>query len=42
MLSLLDAQERTFRDFTDLGHATGWKLEGVQPGPLAAIVFGPA
>jgi hypothetical protein len=29
MLNLYNGQERTERDFTALGEATGWKLESV-------------
>ncbi|KAI0064197.1 S-adenosyl-L-methionine-dependent methyltransferase [Artomyces pyxidatus] len=39
MLNLLNGQERTASQFAALGEATGWKLEGIKPGPLAALMF---
>ncbi|KAI0063931.1 S-adenosyl-L-methionine-dependent methyltransferase [Artomyces pyxidatus] len=39
MLNLLNGQERTVSQFAALGEASGWKLEGVKPGALAALVF---
>jgi hypothetical protein len=41
MLTLFNGQERTFEQFLNLGAATGWKLEGVKPGPLTSLVFTP-
>ena len=42
MLNFLDGRERTLEEFANLGQATGWKLEGVKPGPLAAVMFSAA
>ena len=42
MLNLFDGQERTLEEFTNLGQATGWKLEGVKSGPLVAVLFSAA
>ncbi|KAI0057865.1 S-adenosyl-L-methionine-dependent methyltransferase [Artomyces pyxidatus] len=39
MLNLVNGQERTLSQFVELGKATGWKLEGVKPGVLAALEF---
>ncbi|THU96154.1 S-adenosyl-L-methionine-dependent methyltransferase [Dendrothele bispora CBS 962.96] len=35
----LDGKERTRDDFEQLGKETGWKLESVKPGKLAAFIF---
>ncbi|KZV63584.1 S-adenosyl-L-methionine-dependent methyltransferase [Peniophora sp. CONT] len=41
MMNLFDGQERTVSQFIELGEATGWKLESVKPGMMAALVFSP-
>ncbi|KAI0260406.1 S-adenosyl-L-methionine-dependent methyltransferase [Gloeopeniophorella convolvens] len=41
MLTLSNGKERTFEEFVALGAASGWKLEGVKPGQVTAIVFAP-
>ncbi|KAI0064236.1 S-adenosyl-L-methionine-dependent methyltransferase [Artomyces pyxidatus] len=41
MMSSFTGQERTLSQFSALGDATGWKLESVKPGPLAAMIFYP-
>ncbi|KAI0068103.1 S-adenosyl-L-methionine-dependent methyltransferase [Artomyces pyxidatus] len=42
MLNIINGQERTLNQFVELGAVTGWKLDGVKPGILAALVFSPA
>ncbi|KDQ29760.1 hypothetical protein PLEOSDRAFT_27563 [Pleurotus ostreatus PC15] len=39
MLFLLDGRERTTGEYAELGRLTGWKLESVKPGPIAAFIF---
>ncbi|KAE9392372.1 S-adenosyl-L-methionine-dependent methyltransferase [Gymnopus androsaceus JB14] len=41
MLASYDGKERTETDFKNLGLETGWKLESVKPGVLAALVYSP-
>lgn len=41
MLTSYDGKERTEADFINLGLETGWKLESVKPGVLAALVYSP-
>ena len=38
---LFNGQERTISQFIELGEATGWKLEKVVPGKMAAFTFVP-
>ncbi|KAF9264343.1 S-adenosyl-L-methionine-dependent methyltransferase [Marasmius fiardii PR-910] len=42
MLNLLNGMERTVDDFVELGKASGWKLESVRPGAMAAFIFSAA
>ena len=39
MLNLVTGLERTMAQFVALGTASGWKLESVRPGGMAAFVF---
>ncbi|KAI0064254.1 S-adenosyl-L-methionine-dependent methyltransferase [Artomyces pyxidatus] len=39
MMILINGEERTLSQFVELGNATGWKLESIKPGMLAALVF---
>ena len=46
MMTALNGQERTVQEFCDLGVATGWKLERVDPTKeaperMSALVFSP-
>ncbi|KAL0952704.1 hypothetical protein HGRIS_006940 [Hohenbuehelia grisea] len=41
MMTMQGGCERTHEQFVELGNATGWKLESVKPGPLAALVYTP-
>ncbi len=39
MLAMVDGRERTAGDFEELGRMTGWKLETIKPGAMAAFIF---
>ncbi|KAJ8503578.1 hypothetical protein ONZ45_g10735 [Pleurotus djamor] len=39
MWTLFNSKERTLEEFRELGRSTGWKLEMVKKGSLAALVF---
>ncbi|KAL0952690.1 hypothetical protein HGRIS_006929 [Hohenbuehelia grisea] len=41
MMTLLGGRERTVEEFDELGHQSGWKLEEVKPGPMAAFIYSP-
>jgi hypothetical protein len=41
MLNLFNGKERTVGQFIELGKQSGWKLEHVRPGLMAALVFSP-